>query len=123
MFITSYILFGEKSTWQTVLSCITVVVGYIAGVEGEINFSLRGTLFGLGASLVGTFYTIYLHQYLTNIVTDSWVLSFYNNLNSSLIMCLITLVTGEESVLRSHRAELTPSFFMWTFIGKCRRQR
>ena len=111
-------MFGEKSSLRTVLSCLSIVVGYIAGVDGEINFSLRGTLFGLGASLVGTFYTIYLHQYLTSIVTDSWVLSFYNNFNSSLIMCLITLVTGEEMVLRSHRAELTPTFFLWTSIGR-----
>ena len=99
------------------LSCITVVVEYIAGIDGEINFSLTGTLFGVGASLVGCFYTILLHRYLTQFVTDNWELSFYNNLNSAVIMAVIVIITGEVPVLIQHSNQLTFSYFFWTMTG------
>ena len=98
-------------------SCITVVVGYIAGIDGEINFSLTGTLFGVGASLVGCFYTILLHRYLTQFVTDNWELLFYNNLNSAVIMSVIVVITGEIPVLIQHSSQLTFSYFFWTMTG------
>ncbi|CBK25251.2 uncharacterized protein [Blastocystis hominis] len=106
--ISSYLLFGEKSSLRTVLSCITVVIGYYtAGVDGEINFSLRGTLFGVGASAVGTFYTIYLKRYLSNVVDNSWLLTFYTNFNSCVILpalCVVrSAVCFEVGVRRSAR--------------------
>ncbi|KAK8796680.1 hypothetical protein WA588_000808 [Blastocystis sp. NMH] len=115
--LINYLIYGEKSTWPTVLSCITVVVGYIAGVDGEVNFSLRGTLFGVGASLVGTFYTISLHHYLANIKMNSWELSFYNNFNSSIIIIVMVLLNGEIPVIWNHRNELSLSFFLWTALA------
>ena len=98
----SYLLFGETTTFRTVLSCLVVVIGfvsfylficrYIVGIEGEVNFSLRGTLFGVGASAVGTFYTIFLKRYLSNVIDDSWLLTFYTNFNSCLILPFISFV-------------------------------
>lgn len=95
-------MFGETTTFRTVLSCLAVVIGfdsfslfiyrYIVGIEGEVNFSLRGTLFGVGASAVGTFYTIFLKRYLSNIINDSWLLTFYTNFNSCLILPFISFV-------------------------------
>ena len=106
--ISSYLLFGETTTLRTVLSCITVVIGYIrlvhvmfsyiAGVDGEVNFSLRGTLFGVGASAVGTFYTIYLKRYLSNVVNNSWLLTFYTNFNSCIILPFLCLVFALRSL-------------------------
>lgn len=65
---------------------------YIVGIKGEINFSLKGTLFGAGASAVGTFYTIFLKKYLTDVVDNSWLLTFYTNFNSCLILPFISIV-------------------------------
>ncbi|CBK23886.2 LOW QUALITY PROTEIN: uncharacterized protein [Blastocystis hominis] len=129
--LINYLLFGEKSSLRTVLSCITVVIGplsplppsYTAGVDGEINFSLRGTLFGVGASAVGTFYTIYLKRYLSNVVDNSWLLTFYTNFNSCVILPALCVVRsavcfeafGEVPVVWEHRSELTFSFFFWIF--------
>ena len=56
----SFLLFGEKTSCRIVLSCFVIVTGYALGINGEINFSLKGTLYGLGASIVGAFYTILL---------------------------------------------------------------
>lgn len=86
-------------------------------MDGEINFSLRGTLFGVGASAVGTFYTIYLKYYLSHVVEDSWLLSFYTNFNSCLILPLLCLVNGEVPVVWQHRAELNPGFFFWIYLS------
>ena len=116
LLIASYLLFGETTTLRTVISCISVVVGYIAGVDGEINFSLRGTLFGVGASAVGTFYTIYLKRYLTDVVDNSYLLTFYTNFNSCVILPFICLLNGEIPVAWEHRNELTFSYFFWIFV-------
>ena len=112
----SYLLFGEKSSLRTVISCISIVIGYIAGVDGEINFSLRGTLFGVGASAVGTFYTIYLKRYLSNIIDNRYLLTFYTNFNSCLILPFICVLNGEVPIVWKHRNELTFSFFFWIFV-------
>lgn len=114
----SYFLVGEISTWKTMLSCSTIVIGYILGIEGEINFSLRGTLFGVGASLIGCFYTILLHHYLTQVVKDSWILSFYNNLNSIAIIAIVVVMNGEIPILCHNADQLTLSFFFWTMMGR-----
>ena len=113
---SSYLLFGEKSSLRTVLSCFAVVIGYIAGVDGEINFSLRGTLFGVGASAVGTFYTIYLKRYLSGVVDNSYLLSFYTNFNSCLILPFLSLLNGEFPIIWEHRSELDFRFFFWIFV-------
>ena len=115
--LINYLLFGETTTLRTVLSCITVVVGYIAGVDGEVNFSLKGTLFGLGASAVGTFYTIYLKRYLSNVVNNSWLLTFYTNFNSCIILPFLCLINGEIPVIWSHRSELTLHYYMWICVS------
>ena len=113
---SSYLLFGEKSSLRTVLSCFSVVIGYIAGVDGEINFSLRGTLFGVGASAVGTFYTIYLKRYLSGVVDNSYLLSLYTNFNSCLILPFLSLLNGEFPIIWEHRSELDFRFFFWIFV-------
>lgn len=114
----SYLLFGERTTLRTVISCFSVVIGYIAGVDGEINFSLRGTLFGVGASAVGTFYTIYLKRYLSNVVDNSYLLTFYTNFNSCIILPFLCLFTGEIPTIWEHRSDLTFSYFFWIFVCK-----
>lgn len=89
----SFLLFGEKTSCRIVLSCFVIVTGYALGINGEINFSLKGTLYGLGASIVGAFYTILLKYYLSHVMPDRWELTFYNNLNSSFIMPLLIVVS------------------------------
>lgn len=94
------------------------IPSYIAGVEGEINFSLKGTLFGVGASLVGAFYTIFLQRYLKDVIKNSWELTFYNNLNSCAILPILCFAMGEVQVVWTHREELSLGFFAWTaFAG------
>lgn len=94
-----------------------LIHSYILGIEGEINFSLTGTLFGVGASLIGTFYTIYLKHFMDDIVKNQWELSFYNNFNSCLIIPLMILINKEIPVLAAHKSELTFSYFSWIFIA------
>ena len=121
----SFLLFGERTTLRIIISCFIIVIGYALGINGEINFSLKGTLYGLGASIVGAFYTILLKYYLSHIIQNRWELTFYNNLNSSFIMPLLIIVSfsssphiqlsGEISVLQSHRSQLTLTYFLIIF--------
>ena len=73
----------------------------------------------MGASLIGTFYTISLHHYLTSIKMNNWELSFYNNFNSSIIIIFMIILNGEVPVIWNHRNDLSLSFFLWTSLGTC----
>ena len=125
-FHSSYVLFGEKTTCRIVLSCFVIVIGYALGIGGEINFSLKGTLFGLGASIVGAFYTILLKYYLSYVMPDRWELTFYNNFNSCLVMPLLIYVVllqpfyvqlnGEVGVLKANVQNINPSYFITIFL-------
>ncbi|KAK8831588.1 hypothetical protein WA577_000671 [Blastocystis sp. JDR] len=115
--LINFLLFGEKTSCRIVLSCFVIVTGYALGINGEINFSLKGTLYGLGASIVGAFYTILLKYYLSHVMPDRWELTFYNNLNSSFIMPLLIVLNGELRVLRDNRANLTPTYFLVIFVS------
>lgn len=94
-----------------------MIIRYILGIKGEINFSLIGTLFGVGASLIGTFYTIYLKHFMDDIVKNTWELSFYNNFNSCIIIPIMVILNGEVPVLYEHRSELTLTYFFWIFVA------
>ena len=87
------------------------------GVEGEINFSFIGTLFGIGASLIGTFYTIYLKHFMDDIVQDQWLLSFYNNFNSCLIIPVLIVVNKEIPILQATVPTLPFSYYSNIFIA------
>lgn len=90
---------------------------YIYGIEGEINFSIKGTVFGVGASFVGTFYTIYVKHFMDDIVKNQWLLSFYNHFNSLLIIPILVVLNGEIPILIHHRREITLYFIAWVFAA------
>lgn len=115
--LLNYLFWGEHSSVRTVLSSITVVIGYIFGVDGEVNFSMKGTLFGAGASLVGTFYTIFLKRFLSNVVKSSYELQFYNNFNSCFIVPLLILMNNELPILLDHWDLITPGFVGWVMTA------
>ena len=98
-FHSSYVLFGEKTTCRIVLSCFVIVIGYALGIGGEINFSLKGTLFGLGASIVGAFYTILLKYYLSYVMPDRWTTKTVDGTRAAHYENTVLITDGEPEIL------------------------
>lgn len=114
---SSYFFFGERSSYQTVLSCLVIVIGYIEGIEGELHFSLIGTLYGFAASIAGSFYTVLVQRYLRNSLNSHLELCYYNNLNSCLIIPIVGLFNGELPIIMRSSHEITVSYFFWSSLG------
>ena len=69
------------------------------GIEGEINFSLIGTLSGVLSSVFVSLNSIYTSKVLPKVDNDKSLLLYYNNFNASVLFIpLIFLFESEVSV-------------------------
>ncbi len=78
------------------IACAVVVFGYVAGVDGEINFTWLGVIFGACSSVGVSLYSIFSKKYMTVLNGDQWLLLYYNNVNSMILMPFISLAFGEH---------------------------
>ncbi len=83
------------------IACAVVVFGYVAGVDGEINFTWLGVIFGACSSVGVSLYSIFSKKYMAVLNGDQWLLLYYNNVNSMILMPFISLAFGEHSTCRT----------------------
>merc|ERR1712154_456684 len=103
-------MLGISSSPKTLLCLLVVIFGFFLGSSGELNFSLKGTIAGVLSSLfvslnsiftkkVGSdnFYNFFSRNSLPHLVIpflskvlpvvddNHWRLTFYNNMNASIL--------------------------------------
>lgn len=110
--IFTYLLLGETTSMMTMLTLGLVVIGFFVGSDGEINFSLIGTAFGVISSCFVSLNGIYTKKILPVVDKDKWRLAFYNNVNASIMFIPLILLTGEVPIIIQH-AELLLSPTYW----------
>ena len=104
--IFTYTFLGRTTSFLTCCTLLIVVVGFVSGIKGEINFSLVGTSAGVLASVFVSLNSIYTTKMLPVVDNDKSLLLYYNNLNASfLFIPLIVLFEGQ--VIRYLRRPLT----------------
>ena len=57
--IFTYLLLGERTSVKVCLTLAVVILGFYIGIEGELDFSLIGTLFGVASSCFVSLNAIY----------------------------------------------------------------
>lgn len=57
--------------------CGIVILGFYIGSEGEMDFSLMGTLFGVCSSLFVSLNSIFTKKMSPIVGNNSWVLCYY----------------------------------------------
>ncbi len=62
-----------------------VILGFILGINGEINFSLLGTSAGVLSSVFVSLNSIYTSKMLPVVDNDKSMLLYYNNFNASVL--------------------------------------
>ena len=80
--IFTYLLLGRSTSFLTALTLLIVIIGFIVGVDGEIDFSLVGTVSGVISSLFVSLNSIYTSKILPKVDNNKSLLLFYNNLNA-----------------------------------------
>ena len=112
--ILSYLWMGETTSPRVLLTLLIIILGFIVGIDGEVNFSLLGTSAGVVSSLFVALNSIFTAKMLPLADNDKGKLLFINNCNASaLFLPLIFLF--EWDVLVLHSAKLFDMVF-WTLM-------
>ena len=75
--INRFLLLGITTSIPVIVCCGIVISGFYIGSEGELEFSLLGTLFGVFSSLFVSLNSIYTKKMIGIVDNNSWVLCYY----------------------------------------------
>jgi len=76
---------GQTTSFKTILCLLIVIFGFFLGAQGELNFSLIGTLAGVMSSLFVSLNSIFTKKVLSVVEDNHWRLTFYNNVNATFL--------------------------------------
>jgi len=116
--IFSYVLLRETTSGLTLMCLAIVIVGFFVGSEGEVNFSLQGTLFGVISSCFVSLNSIYTKKLGSVVGGNKWVLAYYNNVNASVIFIPLIILSGEHWIILEHIHKFySPYFWFVMFVA------
>lgn len=112
--LTRLVLGGETSA-RTLMCMAVVCLGFYVGTESEVNFSLKGTFFGVTSSLFVSMNSIWTRRVSDAVDGNKWRLAAYNNINAVILFMPFMLMTGEISIIQEH-SELLFSLTFWSMM-------
>ena len=110
--VFTFFLLGKATSFLTCLTLLVVIFGFIVGIDGEVNFSLIGTVAGVLSSVFVSLNSIYTAKILTKVDNDKSLLLYYNNLNAS-VLFLPLIVLFETEIIVENTAKLF-SLVFWS---------
>jgi solute carrier family 35 (GDP-fucose transporter), member C1 len=116
--VLSQALLGASSS-VTTLACLGIVIlGFFLGSQGELNFSMRGTLAGILSSLFVSLNSIYTKKALALVDNDHWRLTFYNNVNAAIIFVPLMLIFEHGPITAAFTKQfLNPMFWSCMMVA------
>lgn len=97
--IFTYIFLGKTTSFRTMSTLIIVILGFMLGINGEVNFSLLGTFCGVLSSVFVSLNSIFTKKILLIVDGDDSKLLYYNNFNASVLFIpLIIMFEGHVSI-------------------------
>jgi len=107
----SYSMLGIHSSPKT-LACLGIVIaGFFLGSSGELNFSMKGTIAGVLSSLFVSLNSIFTKKVLPVVDDNHWRLTFYNNINASILFIPLILFYETDTILEARELQLVSSAF------------
>lgn len=113
--VLSGVLLGIPTSFKTILCLAVVIIGFILGSHGELNFSLVGTIAGVLSSLFVSLNSIFTKKVLPVVDDNHWKLSFYNNMNASFLF-LPLIYVFEKDIILGATEQLTSAAF-WSAMA------
>jgi len=107
---------GENTSRPALISVVVVVLGYIVGVDGEVQYSKLGVFYGVSASAFVALNAIYVKKTM-GIVSDKWLLMIYTNINGIILMPVIFILGGELPEIMNSTAYFESKFWMILIIS------
>ena len=106
----SRLFLGMPTSFQTILCLGVVIVGFLIGSHGELNFSFIGTISGVVSSLFVSLNSIFTKKVLPVVDDNHWKLTFYNNVNACILFIPLVLFF-EYDILMEATEQLTSHEF------------
>ncbi|XP_059617855.1 GDP-fucose transporter 1 [Phlebotomus argentipes] len=116
--VFSFVLLQQKTSGRCILCCVVIIAGFWLGVDQESltdSFSLIGTIYGVVGSLALSLYSIYTKKTLVFVNQEVWLLSYYNNVYSTVIFLPLILVAGEIPTVMSYK--YLGELWFWLALG------
>uniref|UniRef100_A0A8C1TBY7 Solute carrier family 35 member C1 n=1 Tax=Cyprinus carpio TaxID=7962 RepID=A0A8C1TBY7_CYPCA len=105
--VLSYAVLKQTTSFNAVMCCGVILGGFWLGVDQESiagSLSWTGVIFGVIASLCVSLNAIYTKKVMPVVDGNIWKLSYYNNLNASVLFIPLIVILGElKSVLEFNR--------------------
>lgn len=111
--IFTYFVLGERTQAKTMSVLAIVILGFIVGIDGEVNFSFIGTCSGVASSVFVSANSIYTRKITREVDLDNSQLLYYNNFNAS-VLFLPLIVLIEFNKIMEHTDKLFSSFFWFS---------
>ena len=102
--ILSYYVLDQKTSCRAICACLGVVVGFLLGVEGEINLSFRGAVYGVLSSAFVALYSIVVKRALGVLDNNEYVLIEYNTPIATVLLTPFVYYAGEFDVFSPMRS-------------------
>ncbi|XP_051501775.1 GDP-fucose transporter 1-like isoform X2 [Myxocyprinus asiaticus] len=96
--ILSYAVLKQTTSFYALLCCGVILGGFWLGVDQEGvagSLSWTGVIFGVLASLFVSLNAIYTKKVMPAVDGNIWKLSYYNNLNASVLFIPLIVISGE----------------------------
>nr|XP_055073735.1 GDP-fucose transporter 1 isoform X1 [Misgurnus anguillicaudatus] len=96
--ILSYLMLKQTTSYYALACCGVILGGFWLGVDQEGvagSLSYTGVMFGVLASLCVSLNAIYTKKVLPVVDGNIWKLSYYNNLNATILFIPLVIVFGE----------------------------
>lgn len=96
--LLSYVILKQTTSLQAILCCGIILGGFWLGVDQEGiagSLSWTGVFFGVIASACVSLNAIYTKKVMPAVDGNIWKLSYYNNINASVLFLPLILVFGE----------------------------
>eukprot|EP01084_Bolivina_argentea_P019159 35633_1 len=96
--VFTYLLLRKTTNRASIACCITIVVGYLMGCDGEVHFDWMGVCFGVLSSIFVALNAIYVKKILPVVDDNSEKLMIYNNLNAVFLLPIFIVAFTDEVI-------------------------
>ncbi|KAH7647560.1 hypothetical protein FG379_000643 [Cryptosporidium bovis] len=120
--IVSYLMLGQKQTWQSILACVIVCVGFLIGSLDRSSLSAMGIITGLASSFCQVFYNVFMKKCMNYFNGDAIELMKYNQCISTILLIpCIFLAKETDLVFNSPIFDINQAEFfrLWVLLFIC----
>lgn len=108
--VFQFIFLRQTTGLNTMLTLVVIIVGFVVGIDGELDFNMIGTVAGVASSVFVSLNAIFVKRMLPQVDGDNNALQFYNNLNATFLFFPL-IAFFELDVLSSNLDKLASPFF------------